>query len=89
MLKQNLATLRSCIDQYTLDKKRAPQSLDELVSSGYLKALPEEPITRRTDCWVPVREDSNKAGDKNEPGIVDVHSCSDQLSSEGTAYSLW
>jgi general secretion pathway protein G len=89
VLRQDLSTIRSAIDQYTLDKQKAPQSLEDLSSSGYLKTMPEEPITRRTDCWVTVQEDSMMAIDQNQPGIVDVHSCNDQLSSEGTAYSTW
>ena len=89
VLKQDLASIRTSIDQYTLDKQKAPQSLEDLVSSGYLKTMPEEPITRRADCWVPVQEDSMMAIDQNQPGIIDVHSCNDQLSSDGTAYSTW
>src|SRR3569832_2007501 len=89
VLKQDLATLRSAIDQYTLDKQKAPQSLEDLVSSGYMKSMPEEPTTHRTDCWVPVQEDSLMAIDQNQPGIIDVHSCNEQLASDGTAYSSW
>ena len=89
VLKQDLASIRTSIDQYTLDKQKAPQSLEDLVSSGYMKTMPEEPMTRRADCWVPVQEDSMMAIDQNQPGIIDVHSCNDQLSSEGTAYSTW
>ncbi len=88
-LKQNLRMLNQAIDQYTLDKQRAPQSLDDLVSGGYLKSIPQDPITRRTDCWVPVQEDSMMAIDQTQPGIVDVHSCNDQLASDGSAYSSW
>lgn len=89
VLRNDLSVIRSAIDQYTLDKQKAPQGLEDLVSSGYLKTMPEDPTTRRTDCWVPVQEDSMMAIDQNQPGIVDVHSCNDQLSSEGTAYSSW
>src|SRR5438445_746718 len=87
VLRNDLSVIRSAIDQYTLDKQKGPQRLEDLVSSGYLKQLPEEPITNRTDCWVPMREASVKGVDKKNSGIVDVHSCSDELSSEGTAYS--
>jgi general secretion pathway protein G len=88
-LRQDLSTLRSAIDQYKLDKQQLPQSLNDLVSSGYIKVLPEEPTTRRTDCWVPVQEDPASAVDNKHLGIVDVHSCNNQLSSDGTAYSNW
>lgn len=89
VLMNDLNVLRSAIDQYTLDKAKAPQSLDDLVSSGYLKVMPQDPITRRTDCWVPVQEDSLMAIDQTQPGIIDVHSCNDQTASDGTAYSSW
>ncbi len=89
VLRNDLMVLRSAIDQYTLDKQKAPQSLDDLVSAGYLKVIPEDPISRRTDCWVPVQEDSLMAVDQTQPGIIDVHSCNDATSSDGTAYSSW
>ena len=87
-LKQNLATLRKVIDQYTLDKQKAPQSLDDLVSAGYLRAIPAD-ATGRTDTWQVVQEDSIQAVDQTQPGIVDVHSGSSASSSDGTAYSSW
>ena len=89
VLRQDLYVIRSAIDQYTLDKQKAPQSQEDLISAGYMKSMPEEPTTRRTDCWVPVQEDSLMAIDQNQPGIIDVHSCNDQLASDGTAYSSW
>ncbi len=89
VLRNDLNVLRSAIDQYTLDKQRAPQSLEDLVSAGYLKSIPPDPITRRTDCWVPQQEDSLMAIDQTQPGISDVHSCNDAIASDGTAYSTW
>jgi len=77
------------IDQYTLDKQKAPQSLDDLVQAGYLKQLPKDPFTNARDTWVPVTDDSIMSPDQTDPGIIDVHSGSDQVSSEGTAYSTW
>jgi len=87
-LKQNLATLNKVIDQYTLDKQKAPQSLQDLVSAGYLKAVPYD-ITGSRDTWVLEQEDSLKSIDQTQPGIVGVHSGSDQTASDGTAYSSW
>jgi general secretion pathway protein G len=86
-LRDELFTIRSVIDQYTLDKQKAPRSLDDLVSAGYLKALPRDPITKNR--WQVVLEDSLMAVDQQEPGIVDVHSTSNSTSSEGTPYSSW
>ena len=88
-LHDDLYTLRSLIDQYTLDKQKAPQSLDDIVQAGYLKQLPKDPFTNARDTWVPVTDDSIMSPDQTEPGIIDVHSGSDQVSSEGTAYSSW
>ena len=88
-LRDDLYTLRSLIDQYTLDKQKAPQSLDDIVQAGYLKQIPKDPFTNSSESWVPVTDDSIMSPDQTEPGIIDVHSGSDQTSSEGTAYSTW
>jgi len=88
-LRQDLYTMRTLIDQYTLDKQKAPQSLQDLVDAGYIKELPRDPFTNSRDSWVPVTDDSIQSPDQTEPGIIDVHSGSDQTSSEGTAYSTW
>jgi len=89
VLRDDLYTLRSVIDQYTLDKQKAPQSLQDLVDSGYLKTLPMDPFTNSRESWVPVTDDSIMSPDQSQPGIVDVHSGSDQKSSEGTSYTSW
>lgn len=88
VLKQDLFTLRNVIDQYTLDKQKAPQSLDDLVSAGYLKVLPKDPFTNEAN-WAVDQEDASNAVDQQEPGIVDVHSASNQTATDGTAYSSW
>lgn len=89
VLRDDLYTLRSVIDQYTLDKQKAPQSLQDLVDSGYLKTLPLDPFTNSRDSWIPVTDDSVMSPDQSQPGIIDVHSGSEQKSSEGSAYSSW
>lgn len=89
VLRDDLYTLRSLIDQYTLDKQKAPTSLQDLVDAGYLKQLPKDPFTNARDSWVPVADDSIMSPDQTDPGIVDVHSGSDMTSSEGTAYNTW
>jgi len=86
-LHQNLTTLNKVIQEYSLDKKKAPQSLDDLVP-GYLKFIPDD-ITGRTDTWVTDAEDSENAWDSNQTGIAGVHSGSNELSSDGTPYSSW
>jgi|SRR5579859_469370 len=88
VLRSNLGTLRSVISQYTLDKQKAPQSLDDLVSAGYLRQIPTDPMTRQPN-WEVVQEDVMMAVDQQDPGITDVHSASNATASDGTAYSTW
>jgi len=88
VLRSNLATLRSVISQYTLDKQKAPQSLDDLVTAGYLRQIPNDPMTKEPN-WEPKEEDVIMAVDQQEPGIDDVHSASSGTASDGTAYSTW
>jgi general secretion pathway protein G len=88
MLHSHLQTLRTVIDEFTFDKKKAPQTLQDLVTEGYLRAVPIDPITGN-DQWRTVQEDSLSAVDQTEPGIFDVRSLSDQISLEGTPYSEW
>lgn len=88
-LKQDLFVMRQAIQQYTLDKQQAPQSLDELVSAGYLREVPVDPITRQKD-WRTVFGDELLSAEQTLSGITDVFSSSDQVSPfDGTPYSLW
>jgi general secretion pathway protein G len=88
MLHSHLQTLRIVIDEFTFDKKKAPQTLDDLVVEGYLRAVPIDPITGN-DQWRTIQEDSLSAVDQTQPGIFDVRSLSDLTSLEGTPYSTW
>ena len=88
VLRSNLNTIRNVIQQYTLDKQKAPQSLDDLVQAGYLRQIPIDPMTRQPN-WEVVQEDVMLAVDQQEPGITDVHSTSSGTASDGTAYSTW
>jgi general secretion pathway protein G len=89
VLREDLHTMRAAIDSYTADKAKAPQSLEDLVQSGYLKAIPKDPITSRTDTWITGQSESLTTIDETEPGIDDVHSGAQETSSEGTSYSTW
>ena len=89
LLKNNLYTLRTVIDEYTFDKKKAPQTLQDLVSEGYLRAIPVDPITGSDQTWRVTMEDALTSVDQTQPGIWDVHSGSDQKSLEGTPYAEW
>jgi general secretion pathway protein G len=89
VLKEDLHVMRQAIDSYTVDKQKAPQSLDDLVQGGYLKAMPIDPFTKRSDTWMTVQDDSMSNIDQTESGIDDVHSGSQQTASDGTSYSTW
>jgi general secretion pathway protein G len=89
VLRQDLFTLRSLISQYTLDKQKAPQSLDDLVQGGYLKMLPKDPMTNEANWEVVQEDDTIMTPDQQDPGISDVHSASDAMASDGTTYSSW
>ncbi len=89
VLKNNLFTMRTVIDEYTYDKQKAPQDLRDLVDAGYLRSIPVDPMTGRSDTWRTVQEDSLASVNQTEPGIYDVKSGSDQKSLEGTPYAEW
>ena len=96
VLKNNLRTMRDVIDQYMGDKGNYPPSLEALVEEGYLRKVPNDPITKSNDTWLlvfeePSDEESGGFSDDEtaQPGIIDVHSGSDQLSLDGTPYSEW
>ncbi len=89
VLKEDLHVMRQAIDSYTMDKQKAPQSLQDLVEAGYLKKIPSDPMTNSTDTWEPVTTDSLRSVDQSEPGIDDVHSGSQQTGSDGQPYNTW
>ena len=89
VLKNNLFTLRQVIDEYTYDKKKAPQSLQDLVAGGYLREIPFDPITGSNDTWHTINEDALQSVDQTEPGIFDVKSGSDKTGLDGTPYADW
>jgi len=88
VLRQDLFTLRQVIDQYTLDKQKAPQALDDILQANYLKRIPVDPMTGQSN-WEVVQEDVLQTAEQQEPGISDVHSASSATASDGTAYSTW
>jgi general secretion pathway protein G len=88
VLRQNLFTLRTVIDEFTYDKAKAPQSLQDLVTEGYLRQVPVDPMTAQPD-WQVVMEDAISSVNQTEPGIFDVRSKSDKKSLEGTPYNEW
>lgn len=90
VLRDDLYTMRSLIDQFTIDKQRPPQSLDELVEASYLRGgIPKDPMTRSNETWQVDFEDVPLNPQQSVPGVVDVHSGSNELSLDGEAYSSW
>ena len=89
VLKEDLQVLRAAIDSYTMDKQKAPQALDDLVQEGYLKTIPEDPMTRSASTWVTDSSDAMHSLDQTDPGIDDVHSGSQETGSDGQPYNTW
>jgi len=89
VLKNNLFTMRTVIDEYTYDKQKAPQTLQDLVSDGYLRQVPIDPMTNSSDTWKLIMEDATNTVNQTEPGIFDVRSGSDGTSLEGSPYAEW
>lgn len=88
-LKHNLFVMREAIDNFTLDKQAAPQSLDDLQQAGYLREVPIDPMTQKKD-WVPQYDNVVMSPDQVTTGVTDVHSASSLTSPfDGTAYSSW
>ena len=89
VLRNNLFTLRTVIDNYTYDKQKAPQTLQDMVRDGYLRDVPVDPITGSNTTWRTIIEDAGQSVNQAEPGIFDVRSGSDKTGMDGTPYSEW
>ena len=89
VLKSDLHAMREAIDSYTVDKQKAPNALDDLVTAGYLKKMPVDPFTNRSDTWRGDRTDSYNSVDETATGINDVHSGAQAPALDGSLYSTW
>jgi general secretion pathway protein G len=89
VLREDLYTMRTAIDSYTVDKEKAPQSLDDLVQAGYLKAIPKDPMTSLNDTWMTSESDTMTDINETQGGMDDVHSGSEGLATDGTTYNTW
>lgn len=87
-LRADLSQLRIAIWRYTLDKQKAPQSLDDLRVAGYIDRIPDDPITREPN-WEVIDDEYLLSADQQDPGISDVHSASNAIATDDTAYSSW
>lgn len=89
VLRDDLHNLRSLIDQYTVDKQKAPQSLEDLVTAGYIREIPKDPFTGSNQSWKVDFDNAVTNPGQTESGIIDVHSGSNDKATDGTAYSSW
>jgi general secretion pathway protein G len=89
VLREDLFRMRDAIDQYYADKNKYPATLQDLVSDGYLRDIPKDPITDSTDTWQTENAEPDPNNVSAEPGIVNVKSGSEEMSMEGTKYSEW
>ena len=89
VLSQNLFTMRTVIDNYTFDKQKAQQSLQDLVTEGYMRDVPNDPMTGSNTTWRVEMEDALQSVNQSEPGIFDVKSGSDKMGLNGTPYAEW
>jgi general secretion pathway protein G len=87
VLKTDLFRMRDAIDQYYADKGKYPSSLDSLVSDGYMRKIPEDPITKSADTWTTVPAEPDPNNPSAEPGIYDVKSGAPGTMLDGSNYS--
>jgi general secretion pathway protein G len=89
VLRNNLFTIRNMIDEYTIDKQKAPESLQDLVSEGYLRQVPQDPMTNSDQTWKTIMEETPVSGSSGTPGLYDIRSGSDKKALDGTNYADW
>ena len=89
VLKEDLFRMRDAIDQYYADKNKYPQSLQDLVTDGYLREVPKDPITNSADTWTTVPAEPDPANPVAEPGVYNVKSGSEDTSLDGSKYADW
>jgi general secretion pathway protein G len=89
VLREDLRTMRTAIDSYTVDREQAPQTLDDLVQAGYLKSIPVDPLTSHADTWITSQSDAMTSITQTQTGISDVHSGAQGLATDGTSYNNW
>ena len=89
VLKDDLTKIRDAIDQYYADKNEYPESLDALVSEGYIRAVPRDPITKSETTWETTPSEPDPSNPTAQPGIYDIKSGSDGTAMDGSKYSDW
>ena len=89
VLKDDLFKMRDAIDQYYADKNQYPPTLEDLVTAGYIRALPKDPITNSTTSWQAVPAEPDPSTPSSAPGVYDVKSGSELVAMDGSRYSEW
>ncbi len=89
VLKRDLFMMRDAIDQYYADKNKYPSSIDALVSDGYLRKIPEDPVTKSADTWQTVPAEPDPSNPSAEPGIYDIKSGAQGQAQDGSSYADW
>jgi general secretion pathway protein G len=89
VLKEDLWRMRDVIQQYYADKNKWPASLQDLVSEGYMRQVPEDPFTNSADTWVTVPAEPDPSNPSAQPGIEDVKSGAEGTALDGSRYSDW
>ena len=89
VLKQDLFHMRDAIDQHYADKSKYPLTLQDLVSAGYLRRVPEDPMTGSADTWETIMSEPDPNNPAEEPGVYDVRSGSERVALDGSKYSEW
>jgi general secretion pathway protein G len=89
VLKEDLFRMREAIDQYYADKNAYPAGLQDLVSGGYMREIPEDPMTRSRETWQTTPAEPDPANLNLQGGIYDVKSGSELTALDGTKYAEW
>ena len=89
VLRNNLFTIRTMIDEYTDRQAESSRFSQNLVSEGYLRQVPQDPMTNSDQTWKPIMEDTPVGGSNSSPGLFDVRSGSDKTALDGSSYSEW
>ena len=89
VLREDLYRMRDALDQYHADKQKYATSLEDLVTEGYLRAVPRDPFTQSSDTWLPVPAEPDESDPAAAGGIYNVMSGSDRTALDGTKYAEW
>ncbi len=84
VLRENLATVRDVLDKHYADTGKYPAALDELVARGYLRKIPEDPITDSNQSWILI-----PPSDPEKGAVFDIRSGATGRARDGSHYRDW